>query len=302
MVRVFETATLIGMLTAASVFIIAAETPLNQYPMILSHDAVRSEIVPDRDHVLSDWTKTQATGLVSQLDCGSRSFDYRPQCKRDTIYGHHGGVTIYKPMEESLQEILKWTSANPSDLVILYISHPDGDGCYEQVQQLLSKYGVYQLSDCSRIDSLTYEGAMNLAGSNRLFALFDCTEENYDDKISCYGKDFVCYDDSNWGPTNTSSVPFDHLATHLQGVTAKNPAVDYKNSMWMAQAHWQSSAETVTLGTLHRSSLVLDEVRSPYCYHYNSCSPLILSSVICSRGRRSMCGCSNKWKAGRLLT
>jgi hypothetical protein len=258
MVQYFAMITLVAIFIAASF----AETPLNQYPMIISHDAVSGEIVSDRDHVLSDWTKTQSTGLTSQLDCGARAFDYRPQIKGDMIYGHHGGVTVYKPMEESVQEILKWTAANPIDLIILYISHPDGDNCYEQVSHLLSKYGVYQLSDCSKINSLTYEGALKLAGSNRLFAIFDCTEENFDENINCYGKDFVCYDDPSWGPTNTSSVPFSHLSTHLQAITAKDPTTDYKNMLWMAQAHWQSSAETITLGTLHRSSLVLDESRS----------------------------------------
>jgi hypothetical protein len=45
-------------------------------------------------HVVDDWAQTQSIGLAGQLDCGARSFDYRPYLKDDgELYAHHGMQT-----------------------------------------------------------------------------------------------------------------------------------------------------------------------------------------------------------------
>ena len=51
-------------------------TPFNQLPLLMSHDAASGYL--QRDKVVADWTITQSDGLVEQMECGSRSFDYRP--------------------------------------------------------------------------------------------------------------------------------------------------------------------------------------------------------------------------------
>jgi hypothetical protein len=242
-----------------------AGTLLTQYPMIMSHDSASGEISEKRDFIIAKWARTQSVGLVDQLQCGARAFDYRPSSKDGTIYAHHGGVTIRVPMEESLRQVISWANSNPDDLVIFYLSHFYGDDCEKAVADLLTKNHVYAVNDCNALKSLTYGEAKaeaiktGLGRKGAVMAIFDCTEENYDSKINCYGKNFVCYD--SW-PKNSSSIPFEHLSTHLQSVTSVDPTTSYAQHMWMAQAHWQSTAESVSLGTLHESSLVLDVTRS----------------------------------------
>jgi hypothetical protein len=242
----------------------AKDILLTQYPTIMAHDAASGEIVEERDHILSDWTKTQSGGIVSQLNCGARSFDYRPLSKNGQIYAHHGGVTIYKLMEDTLKEIIHWTTINRGEFVILYISHYAGDDdCQENVEQLLVQYNIAFIKDCSQLFDFTYQQAMTLTANNRILGIFDCTEENYDEHINCYGKDFVCYD--SW-PSSTTDIPFKNLEDHLLSVT-NEPSKEY-NTMWMAQAHWQQTAATISLGTLHNSSIVSDVFRSEINKNY----------------------------------
>lgn len=235
------------------------DTRLISYPFIMSHDAASGEIAEDRDHVLADWTKTQSVGLVPQLDCGVRAFDYRPTLsKNGTLFAHHGGIVIHVPMASSVKDILRWANSHPDDLVIIYLSHWDGDGCQEAVTELLNSYSVYTVSNCVDLQTLTYgqakkKAALKLGGY--VMAAYDCTEENYDSKIICYSKDFTCYDE------DTKSVPMNDLANYMTKTTAIDPTVA-SPIFWMAQAHWQSTAASITLGTLHNSSIVQDERRA----------------------------------------
>eukprot|EP01032_Pedospumella_encystans_P037454 gene37454-42422_t len=67
----------------------------------MAHDAASGEIVEERDHVVMEWTRTQGTGLVGQLNCGVRSFDYRPYLQGDVLFAHHGPVVVHKTMSSS---------------------------------------------------------------------------------------------------------------------------------------------------------------------------------------------------------
>ena len=46
---------------------------------------------------------------------------------------------------------------------------------------------------------------------------------------------------------NTTAISYPH----------QNPGY-----LWMVQTHWQSTAGSITLGTLHRSSILIDEEKS----------------------------------------
>jgi hypothetical protein len=249
-------------LSLDSVWKVNDSTRLISYPMIMSHDSASGEIVPERDHVLADWTRTQDVGLVPQLDCGARSFDYRPIFGHDNIiYAHHGGVTIHVPMATSVKDIMSWANKHPEDLIVLYLSHWEGDNCKEEVAKLLDSMKINTIEDCNVLKTITYgeakkQSALKLGGS--LMAVYDCTEEYFDQKINCYSKDFTCYD--SW-PENTKSVPFTNLANYMKKTTATDPTV-LQPIFWMAQAHWQSTASSITFGTLHNSSVVQDERRS----------------------------------------
>jgi hypothetical protein len=243
--------------------------PLNLYPIIMTHDSATGELDEQRDYILADWAKTQSATLVNQLNCGARAFDYRPKLEKDKqIYAHHGGVTIRVPMSDSVKGIMAWANANPDDLVILYLSHFDGDGCEDEVVKLLTTLRVKMIRNTSttscqqQLQGLTYGKAKSMStlhdGPGSVLAIFDCTEENFDPTINCYNKDYTCYD--SW-PENTKDIPFDHLHSYMVNTTLADPTKTNAN-MWMTQAHWQSSAASITLGTLHRSSLLEDEKRS----------------------------------------
>lgn len=239
---------------------------LNHYPMIMSHDAVSGELDEVRDFVVTDWTRTQGVGLVGQLDCGSRSFDYRPYLSNGVLYGHHGGVVVHKTMRSSVVEVVDWCNSNPDDLVVLYVTDCEGDdGCLTQVRSLLDSLNVYTISDCSVLSTLTYAKAQfysRLRKGGSLLALIGCVAENYDPSINCYGPSFVCYD--SW-PTNSSAAPWRDFSNYMLAVTFMDPTSNgsaaYSN-LWMAQGHWQSTAVSISLGTLHNSSVLLDESRS----------------------------------------
>ena len=231
---------------------------LNEYPFIMSHDAASGYL--RRDHVVANWTATQSDGLKEQLDCGSRGFDYRPYYFNDTIFAHHGSVKIPVPMSESILEIESWLRLNKNEFVILYVNKCEGqDGCKEAVLDLLDKFRIRTITDCSELSTLSVKAAKvsgQLPTGGSLIAVYDCMLEQYDDSITCYGANnevgaYFCYDEA------TMQVPFQAISDYLDSATAVVPSDE--GLLWMAQAHWQSSAESVVMGTLHQSSLLLDE-------------------------------------------
>lgn len=232
---------------------------LNEYPIIMSHDAATGDII--RDHIVAKWAITQSIGLSGQLDCGTRGFDYRPYYYNGTLYAHHGGVKINKPMKDAVNEVISWCNQHPSEFVLFYTNSCDGDsGCKEAAIELLKSLGVYTITDCNELQSLTINQATSLGkleNGGSLLGLYDCVNEEYDSTINCYGKDFACYE--SW-PNESIDIPWDKMNNYLNSVTSKVPTNDGK--LWMTQAHWQSTALSITLGTLHNSSLLLDEERS----------------------------------------
>jgi hypothetical protein len=240
---------------------VADDKYLNSYPMIMAHDAASGEIVEERDHVLMEWTRTQSTGLVGQLDCGARSFDYRPYLEKDVLFAHHGPVVVHKTMSSSIDDILNWCSSNDNELVVLYVTSCDGDdGCLDKTKELLNEKKVYTITECDDLQGLTYGQARKLGKRVRggsLISVVGCTTENYDSTLACTGKDYVCYD--SW-PEGTRDIPWNAFSSYMSTVTSSDPTLSSPN-LWMAQAHWQSSAASVVFGTLHNSSLLLDESR-----------------------------------------
>jgi hypothetical protein len=254
-----------ALLIVGGSFLVNASQPsklLNSYPMIMAHDAASGEIDPDRDHVVMDWTRTQSVGLVGQLDCGARSFDYRPYLKDDVLFAHHGPVVVHKTMGSTLEEVKRWCNQNPTELVVLYVTDCDGDdGCLDKTKELLAQQDVYTVSECSSLANLTFAEAQqkgHLKAGGSLVSVLGCTTENYDPTLNCYGKGFVCYD--SW-PEGTTDKAWNPFKNYMSNTTASDPTAALPN-LWMAQAHWQSDAWSVSAGTLHNSSILLDENRS----------------------------------------
>lgn len=246
----------------ASLFALVMGKSLNQLAMIMSHDAATGYL--HRDHVVADWTITQGADLAGQLDCGARSFDYRPFLKDDKVYAHHGGIKIPIEMGEAIDDVLAWSAANPDELVMMYVTSCDGDdGCMDAAKAVVSEKNLYSITDCSELGMLSVEDIMVKAqipnNGGHVFALFECVTEHYDSSINCYSKDFTCYD--SWS-SDSSQIPWGHMKEYAANTTAEGVDHGQSYSPWMLQAHWQSTAATITSGTLHRSSLLLDEERS----------------------------------------
>ena len=175
-----------------------------------------------------------SVGLAAQLDCGARAFDYRPYSKDGHLFAHHGGIVVHKPMDESLVEIADWCGANSEDLVILAVSACDGDAdCYSASLELVRSHGIQIITECSDLQSLTYESARSLArmdNGGSLLAVFDCVESQYDPTNVCYGKGFICYE-SSWG--GSTEEPWEHMRNYMQDATKQVPVDDGR--LWMAQ-------------------------------------------------------------------
>lgn len=210
---------------------------LNEYPLIMSHDAATGYMA--RDHIVAKWAMTQSVGLVEQLNCGSRGFDYRPYLHEGILFAHHGGVKIAKPMKDSVLDVMSWCHENPQEFVLFYANSCDGDeGCQQATIDLLRSLGVYTITDCHEFQALTYDQAMmkaSLEGGGSLLGVYDCILEEYDPEVNCYGKDFACY--ASW-PKESTEIPWNKMKSYLDLTTAEVPTTDGR--LWMAQVRFLS--------------------------------------------------------------
>jgi hypothetical protein len=218
---------LVAMVVLLSTAATVQGVPLNKFPVLMSHDAATGELDPDRDHVVDDWTRTQPVGLVAQLDCGARAFDYRPYLDGNILYAHHGPVVVHKPMNETIHEVQQWAAAHPSELVILYVTACDGDdGCLDKSKALLAENKVNTVTDCAELaNKWTVESVM--AVSN-LLAVVGCVVEMYDSSINCCSHKWKCYDDSS------SSIPWSAFESYVANTTKTSPVSDGR--LWMTQS------------------------------------------------------------------
>ena len=243
--------------------------PLNRVVMIQPHDAATGELNPERDKIVARWARTQNNTILEQLDCGARAFDYRPYLADDNVlYAHHGPIVIFKPLEETIQELQDWGAKNPTELIVISMSHCVtqrfennyyAEACRETALQLLNKYNVHTITNCSEFQDLTYGDALSYG---TVLVEFGCSFGFWDPSLTCYGKEdgvqYACYETSR--QPNTSYIPWGHLTSFLSTNTEVMPVSN--GVLWSIGGNWQSSAQSVVLGTLHNSSLLLDEKRS----------------------------------------
>jgi len=272
-----------------------ATTVLNQWPMVMVHDAATSYLEGGLVHQINDWAKTQPDGgAQGELNCGARAFDWRPSVQSDgTVKMHHGGVTIDHPMADSLDEMVNWCAANgtdPSDLVVLGITDCEGSECVDAVKQLLTARSITYISDCSQLSGVTVSDIYNrttLPGGGAILAIFDCWQENYDPSVACSGfgdKEstqkldsagvaqavsaahqmnqtaaagftYSCYRDSS-----SKAFPLNRMVKYINNTVTAGPPEN--GQLYTVQCLWQETASSVTVGELHGSTLLDDESRS----------------------------------------
>jgi len=214
------------------------------------------------------WTKTQAGNVTSQLDCGARAFDWRPALsKSGDLIMHHGDVEIKHPMEGAVSEMVAWANSNPApqDLVVLYIWDCDGGAaCNDKVSSVLKDLGVPQMTSAAALKGYTLGDAIaqgKLQGGGHLLAITDpnALNQHYDPSQTCTGtkgvSEYTCYTDSS-----SKAYPLNRMFGYLNATAAALPPAD--GTLYAMQALWEESAETVAIGELHNSSLLLDEVKS----------------------------------------
>eukprot|EP01048_Picozoa_sp_COSAG05_P013464 COSAG05_NODE_1437_length_4887_cov_5.343150_2_plen_346_part_00 len=244
---------------------IANDTLLVHVPMVMTHDSASGYL---GGGLVNHWTKTQSVGIAQQLDCGARAFDARPMNSKGGLHWHHGGVAIPYAVAQTLADVTSWAAKNPGELAMLLFSDCEGDGCSAALATALKNAGFATVSDCSELETLTYGQALakgHVAGGGSALAFTGaggsngaaCANTYYDSSLACSGthggKEYSC-----WVGAPTKSYPVGRMLKMLDA--QDKPASDGRFQQW--QAIWQESTDSVIIGTIKNSSLVLDEQHS----------------------------------------
>ena len=162
-------------------------------------------------------------------------------------------------MSDSLDEMISWANANGDnveDLILLLISHCEGDICSFLTSELVESKGIKYIDVCRDLKNMTVEDAYNFAkleGGGAILAVEECIEDNYDDTITCSGypdesKHFelkesnvgILIDETSQGLPSSNSYncfkysktrdfPFDRMNKYIKDTVAKGPP---NNKLW----------------------------------------------------------------------
>jgi len=205
--------------------------------------------------------------------------------KDGSLVMHHGSVEIPKAMKDGVQEMLDWAASHTDDedFVLLYVSHCSGDGCEDLAKQALIDLGMPKaITDCSELQGMTMGQALELSkleGGGHILPVFGCTDENYHPEVACSGyqsdgvegTEVEMYDNGPIGKLDASrgyytcygskkDFPINRMFSYLDEISQGGPPSS--GHLWEMQAIWQESTDSVAIGELHASSLLLDESRS----------------------------------------
>lgn len=279
-----------------------ATTVLNEWPIIMAHDAATTYLKGGVLHQVNDWTKTQPDGGPSGLmDCGARAFDWRPSLTSEgSLIMHHGGIKVKHAMSDALDDMVNWAAKNPevANLVFLMITDCEGSAkgisCTDAVKTELTSHNITYITDCSSLKGMTVTDAHHYAVLPRggaILAVFDCWESYYDSSVACSG--FTDAHDSNssvkFKPHTTAKINAIAAANVTDAASRRSAYTCYEDSatkkyplnhmwsyidkttvsgppsdgrLWTTQCLWQETADSVVIGELHGSSLLSDEKRS----------------------------------------
>ena len=218
------------------------------------------------------------------LNCGARSFDFRPKLKDDgTLVMHHGAVEVDHPMSDAFEEIMTWAKSKPNaeDLVHLDIwdcENQDSTGtCSDALLNLVSEKNLTVI-ECDELNGgITVGDIMSQTeleqGGGHIMVTFGCVQMNYNSSISCSdfgsgvdaerstsfrrrtGLAYTCYADSS-----TKDVPLSRMWNYVNRTVIEGPPSD--GQLYSIQILWQEDAASIAIGEAHGSSLLNDESRS----------------------------------------
>jgi len=263
-------------------------TPLNQWPMIITHDAATGYFkhgTCNKERQVNDWAETQPKGtFASQLDCGARALDLRMYVEDGVLKMHHASIEVAEEFSTALTHVMSWTAAHPQELVVLYPSHCDGKSdsdkaqCNQKTNEAFSNAGIKMLN-CNQLAHMTLGDALSQGKIPNKGSVIGtmCVEENYDSSIKCYGKassakdcfqgnltqvkgkqlcgeeHYTCYGDD----ADKAFAGLWSYMTQLSNTAEAPHASDGK--LWMLQAHWQYDKNSIEQGVLHGSCILGDE-------------------------------------------
>ena len=253
-------------------------TLLSAWPMVHAHDAATTYL---ESGVVNDWAKTQQDGGVSSmLDCGARSFDWRPSYDGDTLTMHHGDISIDYAMSDALQEMISWAGARAAveDIIVLVVSHLDGDGCDAAVRTLLKNVNILYVESCDELATMTVAAAAEAAalptGGSVLAVSGECVASNWNSSITCSG---IRTDDASLNASVASNASVDWWPSQYT-CFADSSSKDYPLARFWdyyeavldggpgdfgtLQALWQEDADSVVVSGLHGATLLSEESRS----------------------------------------
>lgn len=255
-------------LAAAAAGAINGSALLTRTPFLMAHDAGSGYL---RGGLVDRWAQTQSGGLAEQLACGARAFDARPlNDKRRGLIWHHSVVSVDYPFARSLADVAEWAARNPAELVLFLVWDCEGDGCMAAVSAALAAQRIAAVRECDELVGLTYAAALARGarpGGGSVLAVLGaagqpdgvaCGVGNYDSTLDCTGVDgkgaYGC-----WSTDHRASYPTGRMLAYLDNVSVAEPRA---GRFAQAQALWQSTRESVVLGTARNSSLLTDERNS----------------------------------------
>jgi len=183
--------------TSDGKFTSVSTTPLNEWPMLMTHDTGSGYLTDLKSKVYA-WTRTQPASdraFTKQLDCGARAFDLRAHVNgKGSLVFHHGIIKVNHWATSALNELVTWANAHPSleDLVVIYNWDCSGPNCSSMMMEAFADLGIGVVTDCSILENLTVGAAASrsaLSGGGHVLVLQDCVDMNYDPALTCSGFD-----------------------------------------------------------------------------------------------------------------
>lgn len=176
--------------------------PLNRFGFVRSHDAATGYLVDNgyKSEIINKWTRTQTENITTQLNCGMRAIDWRPILVNNTVYMHHGQVTVPIRQADMIKEVVAWAAASEKfageayeQLVLINVWDCWNTGCDDNALAEFEDAGISVIS-IAELASLTVGGALNkssLAGGGHVLAVKGDVGVSgwvtYDQYLECHG-------------------------------------------------------------------------------------------------------------------
>jgi hypothetical protein len=251
-----------------------ATTPVNEWPLVMAHDAATTYSSPGVVDNLAVITQPQG-GFQKLLDCGARALDLRVKygvyassllnkipkwlqpihINTKMLMFHHGVIDIPKPVSAGLNDVVEWASKHQNgalDMVFLLSSHCEGDQCEQRFEAALKRRGIRTIST-TELQGKTVADMVKfstLPTGGAVLAVLDWDRDgnsNYDENVQCVEAitlqkcftNSIPFFDSPLGLLHYGPGPLDRMMKYIHKTVEDGPPAD--GSLWGVQCLWQQS-------------------------------------------------------------